>query len=369
MPNHDLLDAVRKNDYQRALHAVCMGASVNARDGYDTALDIAIENNNPKMVFLLIDEEDDKMDHNSLECGLYTAMCEGKREISRMIATHMENTTTHPTFDKTYVVMAIEKNWPDVLEALAQRGAPLEKGENRGVDPLRLAARLNRGDCIRAMGRRFEDVDKFENELTPLQLAALKGNDDAVGALIDIGAEINTTYSTLGDSVKILAMFSTAFLYIPNLPSRNNAVHYAAQSNNPKTIETIAEKCASVFHVNSVGTNDKSPLMQAIERGAEKTAKVLLEYGADPNLKDKYTSPLHVAVRLNRPDLIQLLFNYGADQKVKNSQGQTPFEYAVRLNSVDCIPLLSQAWTSGKPIVTQKPYYRPQKGKDRDERS
>ena len=69
-----------------------------------------------------------------------------------------------------------------------------------------------------------------------------------------------------------------------------------------------------------------------------------LKNGADPNmeLKDGST-PLIMAIRRNRPDLLQTLIKYGADIKRGAKRGSTPLHIAVSQNRSKCVDLLLKA--------------------------
>lgn len=57
-----------------------------------------------------------------------------------------------------------------------------------------------------------------------------------------------------------------------------------------------------------------TPLYFAIENGNYKMAKLLLNYGADPNRHYLYVlSPMYSAIHLRRHDIMQLLIDFGAD--------------------------------------------------------
>ena len=62
---------------------------------------------------------------------------------------------------------------------------------------------------------------------------------------------------------------------------------------------------------------------------SRKLIRLLLELGADPNVKDlKGNSPLHVVstCEYDSPSSADLLFEYGADRDQRNAMGQTPLD-------------------------------------------
>ena len=66
-------------------------------------------------------------------------------------------------------------------------------------------------------------------------------------------------------------------------------------------------------------------------------AKLLLEFGADPNFKDKSGStPLSLACLNYRENCIKLLISYGGDINLANNNGETPFLCAVHKGYYEC---------------------------------
>ena len=76
---------------------------------------------------------------------------------------------------------------------------------------------------------------------------------------------------------------------------------------------------------------DQEPFEKRRERGREGALKLLLNYGANPNLTDSAgRTPLHIAVaEKENQKLVSLLLERGADPRIKDRSGRTAFDYAV----------------------------------------
>ena len=92
------------------------------------------------------------------------------------------------------------------------------------------------------------------------------------------------------------------------------------------------------INVNVVNRDDKTPLLLAIKRGRRIMVQALLHAGADVNQYvyptnrpySPYSSPLHMAVRYGRLDLVRDLLQVQNIQiNIQNSGGETPLHYAV----------------------------------------
>ena len=63
----NLINAIHKNNIDDVLTALKNGADVNGYDGYQSILDTAIQNDNPKVVSLLLEKGKNKIYQSSLE--------------------------------------------------------------------------------------------------------------------------------------------------------------------------------------------------------------------------------------------------------------------------------------------------------------
>lgn len=71
-----------------------------------------------------------------------------------------------------------------------------------------------------------------------------------------------------------------------------------------------------------------SPLHHAAATGNARAAALLLQHGAELDLRDYIeATPLHAAARHNHPELMQLLIDHGADESAKDCGGWTPADY------------------------------------------
>ena len=77
--------------------------------------------------------------------------------------------------------------------------------------------------------------------------------------------------------------------------------------------------------------------------GNQKVASLLIDAGADVNVKDKDgKTPLMVAVLNNHEELVQLLLDKGADASVKNEFGKGVLEMARVFDRQNVVSLLEE---------------------------
>ncbi|MEN2403053.1 ankyrin repeat domain-containing protein [Flavobacterium sp. MC2016-06] len=92
-----------------------------------------------------------------------------------------------------------------------------------------------------------------------------------------------------------------------------------------------------------VSINFASPLNVAISKGDLESVKKFIEYGADVNQISEDMTPLMVAARYNKVEIIKVLLEKGAKASNKNDQGFTALKYAQLSNAAEAIALLKDA--------------------------
>lgn len=86
-----------------------------------------------------------------------------------------------------------------------------------------------------------------------------------------------------------------------------------------------------------------TPLCVAIMKGDTETVKKFIEYGADVNEDSNGMTPLMVAARFNKVEIIALLISKGADVKAVNEKGFTALKYAELSKATEAITALKSA--------------------------
>ncbi|KAH8995819.1 hypothetical protein EDB86DRAFT_3243523 [Lactarius hatsudake] len=120
-----------------------------------------------------------------------------------------------------------------------------------------------------------------------------------------------------------------------------NIYHLACLSANHKRVKfveyllkTLPEELTHELLVQTSREAVNTPLMLAVKRRNAATARVILEFGADPGvhlIRDAdWSTPLHVAVQNGDTVLAEVLLKYGPTQLLytENSAGQTPLDIA-----------------------------------------
>ena len=103
-----------------------------------------------------------------------------------------------------------------------------------------------------------------------------------------------------------------------------------------KNVETLSISKELFF-------NNPTPLCRAISKGDLDAVKKFIEYGSDVNESFEGVTPLMLAARYNRVEIIKLLLEKGAKADAKDERGHSALYYAESSKSTDAIAVLKQS--------------------------
>ena len=148
--------------------------------------------------------------------------------------------------------------------------------------------------------------------------AAMKGDRDAVKALLKQGADVS---AAKGDGM--------------------TALHFAAERGDAPMTEMLVYAGANVGAVTRIG--QYTPLHLASRAGNAGVVQALLKAGANVSARTSNSGvvPLHLAASSGNVDVVTLLLDHGADADAKESEwGQTPLMFAAAENRAAAIRVL-----------------------------
>jgi len=124
--------------------------------------------------------------------------------------------------------------------------------------------------------------------------------------------------------------------------SGRTPLHRATGNGHAGMVRLLLEAGADVdMRDENIGA---SPLHEACGEDRVDVALLLLEAGADPNARDKWRgTPLHWAATHGHFGMIRLLLDYEADPNARDGKEWTPLHHAVFRGCVESVRLLLQA--------------------------
>ncbi len=213
---------------------------------------------------------------------------------------------------------------------------------NAGVDMIRFL--LEHGANVNAVEQEYQK--------TVLGLAVQSGNVDKIQLILDAGADIRYQ-SPDGYDVLINAMHGRDILQDQNLISTLNLLisRGAAVNGISSYGETAIKVAAHVGRFDAVklllnaGANPEqlewTELMHAIVFGSLEQVKLLLEQGADQDVRDCWhRTPWLLSIQMGELPKAKLLLAAGANHNDVGNGGKTPLMYAVENNRLSVLQWL-----------------------------
>ena len=127
---------------------------------------------------------------------------------------------------------------------------------------------------------------------------------------------------------RLTAKFVVLFLFALSVQAEE--VHDAARKGDLAKIKGLLEGSPALLEARS--ENEKTPLHFAAQGGHREIVELLLEKGADVNVKNIASeTPLHYAAAMSHKEIVELLITEGAVLNSGTSNGSTPLHYAANL--------------------------------------
>ena len=235
-----------------------------------------------------------------------------------------------------------------IAELLLRAGADVNAARFYNETPLMVAAASGNADVIKALvahGAKIEEAEARRGQ-NALMWAAAEGNSDAVAALLKAGAKPNVA-SKAGFTPLVFVAENGDVRSAQNLIAAGADVNYAVPRASGILLIAITAKKFDVANAlidNGALVTDKdptgtTPLHTAAELGEINLVKKLIAKGADVNAATNprqgdrmgilqrpptgQQTPLMIAARVNRPDIMRVLVEAGANPKLHATDGST----------------------------------------------
>ncbi|MFC1563373.1 ankyrin repeat domain-containing protein [candidate division KSB1 bacterium] len=286
---------------------------------------------------------------------LIRAAIEGHLEIVRYLVEKGANIEAKERYQMTPLFWAINRKHSDIAEYLIGKGADIEARNIYRSIPLVAASENNLTEVVELLIEKGADVNAGGLMGMPIHRAAFRGNAEIVGVLADNGADIEAITRSMTpmhlacnagrpEVVRVLlekgADPDVLGVFIAPL-------EWALRCGSPG-----AEECAEILIESGANVNlgsllGDTPLSEAVKNGYSKTAKLLIEKGADSGMidRDHYRTMLHYAAIKGYADVAQELIKSGIDLNAKDIYGYTALYYAGKHGNKDVADILTSAET------------------------
>lgn len=209
--------------------------------------------------------------------------------------------------------------------------------EERGQwAPLHLAAYANRLEMVKALIGKGAKVDP-RNDLgeTPLYLAAQEGHLSIVRALLAHGADVNAKSTKSGWNPMEAAVFAGYIETGTMLQANGGELTVLSTAGLGLVTETTTFLHKDPTLLNGNGSALKAPLFWAAMNGQTSVARLLIDQGADIEVKDtQMRTPIMIASITGATSVVQLLCIKGARVNEFDRRGMTALHYAAEFGRV-----------------------------------
>jgi ankyrin repeat protein len=217
----------------------------------------------------------------------------------------------------TPLIAAIQRNFENTVAALIEGGADIQKANKQGEKPIHLAANCGSPSMIRLLVNAGADTEATDGkEMRPLHHATHGGQTDNINALIELGADVDAAG-----------------------PFLNRPLHYAVERGG--TVSVAQTLLSAGANVNSTNLKHCTPLHLAAKLSRTELVPILLSQGADIEApKARWETPLKYAVTYGRLAIVKQLLAAGADPNALTCEGKTALHSAAGHESDELVKTL-----------------------------
>lgn len=381
-----LMWAVRANDAELVDLLLAAGANAKAanREGATPLLQ-ASENGSAAIIEKLLRAGADVNGTflTTGETALMQASRTGNVEAIKVLLDHGANVNAKESLrESTALMWATNEGHIDAMRLLIARGADVSARSKQekspgygtagpgakipenlqigGITPLAFAVREGSMEAVKLLIDSKADVNQTTGDgSTPLLIAVLNGQYDIARYLIDQGADVKLANQKGWTPLYLAIKHRTNETgTVPVPPNVGQALDFiklvldlGADVNIRLLYETEVHVASHVFWLKEEGA---TPFFRAAFGGDVEVMKLLLAHGADPNIATKdHTSPLMgfagvgytLAIDHHRSpkedmEALKLLLELGADVNAANDQGMTPLMGAAHRGANEEIKVL-----------------------------
>ncbi|KAL8946056.1 MAG: hypothetical protein Q9222_007493 [Ikaeria aurantiellina] len=194
--------------------------------------------------------------------------------------------------------VAARKGHRTAVIQLLEAGASPEARDNKGTTALHQATYGHRSAVIRDLLTYGADIEAEEAgpyKRTPLVIAIAEGAESAAGALLENKASIDYLFH-----------------------AKRTLLHVASRTmSKERTFKLLLKAGADPNARNKTG---RTPLHTAVSKDNSAAARWLLKVGVDVNVQDAWKeTPLHFAAQHKNAEITEMLLEHGADVNIMNN--------------------------------------------------
>ena len=323
-----LISAVEKGQLKVAAYLLDHDANVNGRLGGtgDTPLIAAADAGQKGMVELLLSHGADINSRGGNgDTALHRAAFRGFEAVTKTLLAHHADVNAPGSNDGTPLMAAAIYDQAKIVQMLLAAGADPNIKDASGDTPLSGAAHVSPKivKMLLAAGANPNSTDNLGR--APLSFAAQAGSSNALKILLSAKADPNA------------GTVDAPLLCAVGQQDTTSAELLLQAGANPN-VKSVIRGHFKNFHTDGHYT----PLWTAVCENQLPMVQMLLKYKADPNDSQTDNRPV-IFSALDKPDIIQALLGAGADPNITNDNGRTLLSFAAEDDSPEAVSSLLAA--------------------------
>ena len=321
--------------------------------------------------YKMIQENNERRKEATLKFRLLDPKKATLEEVQKLIASGADlNTTSKNDRKNTFLMRAMFDKRLDLVEELIKNGADVNIPNDRGETAIMYGVEMGSEKMTSLLINHGADVNWIDMDKESVLMKGLS-HKSIVQMLVNAGADVNhkdfNGTSVLMKAVKQRCQESVSFLinHGADINARNN---YGESPIKEALINKDISMVGMLIEAGADLSVYKKGIIQAIAIGDERLVKLMIEKGANLNIRWKHkNSPVMYAVHHDKENIASILIDAGVNLNLKNKYKYTLLRQLYRRGNMDMVRYVYRK--GGRDFDLERKIYQERMEKAREIRS